>query len=154
MTFVLGARSLKKLEGVHDDLVKVTKLAITLSKQDFTIVQGLRTHAEQEANVKNGASQTMRSRHLTGHAIDVAAWTNGEIDWDDEDSYREIAQAFLEAAKQLNTEVLWGGAWDLALNYRSSSDDALAHYLADCKKRGKRPFLDIGHFQLTWRNYP
>lgn len=112
MGFKLGLRSRLKLRGVHPDLVKVVELAIQLSSLDFTITEGLRTKERQAQLVKAGASMTMRSRHITGHAIDFAALVGGKVRWD-WPLYGTIAAAFKEAARQLDIPIIWGGDWKM-----------------------------------------
>jgi peptidoglycan LD-endopeptidase CwlK len=82
MTIILGQRSLSRLEGVHPDLVRVVKKAAAMSDLDFTVLEGLRTVARQTQLVKQGASKTMNSRHLTGHAVDLAPLIDGKVSWD------------------------------------------------------------------------
>ncbi|WP_162987710.1 M15 family metallopeptidase, partial [Acinetobacter bereziniae] len=67
---------------MHLDLVKVVKRPIEITECDFTVIEGVRSQARQAQLVKSGASQTNNSRHLTGHAVDLAAWVNGTVSWD------------------------------------------------------------------------
>ena len=110
MTFVLGSRSRAKLKGVHPDLVRVVELALSYSPHDFTITEGLRTVARQRELKAAGASQTMNSRHITGHAIDFAVLVGGKVRWD-WPLYGQVAEAFKRAAKELNVPIIWGGDW-------------------------------------------
>jgi peptidoglycan L-alanyl-D-glutamate endopeptidase CwlK len=110
MTFVLGSRSLSRLKGVHPDLVRVVELALTYSPHDFTITEGLRTVARQRELKAAGASQTMNSRHITGHAIDFAVLVGGKVRWD-WPLYGQVAVAFKRAAKELKVPIIWGGDW-------------------------------------------
>lgn len=110
MAFQLSTRSLANLEGVHPDLVRVVKRAMELSEVDFAVVEGLRTQARQKQLVKAGASQTMDSRHLTGHAVDLAPYIGGQIRWDWPPFYK-IADAMQAAAKELGVSLNWGGDW-------------------------------------------
>ena len=110
MTFKLSKRSLSNLEGVHPDLVKVIKRAIAITEIDFTVIEGLRSVNMQKQLVASGASQTMRSRHLTGHAVDLAAIVDGAISWDFK-YYEKIADAVLKAGAELNVPIVWGGLW-------------------------------------------
>lgn len=126
MTFQLGKRSKERLVGVHADLVRVVEHAITLTKIDFTVLEGLRTIERQRELLEAGASQTLNSRHLTGHAVDLGALVNGELRWDWPLS-RLVAEAMKESAKQLNVPLEWGGDW--------------------------RKFKDGPHFQLPWKEY-
>lgn len=127
MSFVLSQKSLSKLEGVHPDLVRVVKRAIKLTPVDFRITEGLRTLARQRELVAAGASKTLRSRHLTGHAVDVVALVGGQVRWD-WPLYPKIAKAFKQAAKEICVPITWGGDWTT--------------------------LKDGPHFQLTWDDYP
>ena len=62
--FKLSKRSLSRLEGVNEQLVEVVKEAITLTKIDFGVTEGLRTLEKQKELVAKGASKTMKSKHL------------------------------------------------------------------------------------------
>jgi len=148
-----GTRSKNKLEGVHPDLVEVATLALSYSSVDFGITQGLRTEAEQKALLASKKSQTMKSRHLTGHAIDVAAYEGANITWNF-DKYIVIAEAVRKAAIEKNVEVGWGAAWLLSLNYYNSAEEAYKAYVNQRKKENRKPFIDGTHFQLSWNNYP
>ncbi|WP_426023710.1 M15 family metallopeptidase [Brevundimonas sp. PWP3-1b1] len=110
MSFRLSTRSRTRLVGVHPALTAVVEAAILRSPVDFMITEGLRTATSQAALVKAGASRTLRSRHLTGHAVDVAALVEGQVRWD-WPLYGRIAQAFKAAAADLKTPLIWGGDW-------------------------------------------
>lgn len=127
MPYSLSQRSLSRLQGVHPDLVKVVKRAIELSEIDFAVTEGLRTIERQKELFAKGASTTMKSRHLTGHAIDVAAIVGTSIRWD-WPLYDKISVAFKAAAKELNVPIVWGGDW--------------------------KSFKDGPHFELDSKKYP
>ena len=110
MTFRFSSRSLRNLEGVHPDLVAVAHRALQLTEVDFLVTEGLRTMEKQIELVRAGASRTTRSRHLTGHAIDVAAWVAGGVRWD-WPLYEELSKAFKQAAAELKVPIVWGGDW-------------------------------------------
>lgn len=110
MTYRLGRRSLARLEGVHPDLVRVVKRAIEVTPVDFTVLEGLRSRERQSKLVQAGASRTMRSRHLTGHAVDLGAWVDGTVAWD-WPLYHQIAQAMFSAAGGFHIPIRWGGNW-------------------------------------------
>lgn len=100
----------------HDDLERVAVLALKYSKYDFGITCSLRTIEEQEQLVKDGKSQTMKSRHLpneqgVSEAIDFAVYLNGSITWSIR-YYRVVAQAFFRAAIELGVDIEWGGLWE------------------------------------------
>ena len=108
--WVLDPRSLARLAEVHPDLQKLAVRALALSPVDFIITEGLRTLERQQALLTQGATRTLDSRHLTGHAIDVAARVEGEVRWD-WPLYGRIAEAFAKASQELAIPVTWGGAW-------------------------------------------
>lgn len=110
MSFRLSERSLKRLAGVHPRLVALVREAAALTPVDFMVTEGLRTPSRQSALVKAGASRTHRSRHLTGHAVDVAALVDGQVRWD-WPLYPRIAAAFKAAAARQGTPIVWGGDW-------------------------------------------
>lgn len=108
--FHLGHSSLRKLEGVDERLVRLVKHAIEITEVDFTILEGLRTTERQALLVARGSSQTMNSRHITGHAIDIAPWVNNTVSWRWPD-FRALAPFIFEAARNLEIPIEWGGNW-------------------------------------------
>ncbi len=108
--FKLSRRSLERMQGVHTDLVKVVLLAIQLTEVDFGVTEGLRTLEKQREYFAKGASKTMKSRHLTGHAVDLAAYIGSEVRWD-WPLYHKLADAMKRAANSLNVAIVWGGDW-------------------------------------------
>lgn len=108
--FKLSNRSKERLKGVHPDLIAVVYRALQLTPVDFGIAEGLRTKGRQAELVAQKKSQTYNSRHLTGHAVDVVAYTGKEISWDWA-LYEEINKAFQQAAKELGVSITWGGSW-------------------------------------------
>ena len=110
MSFRLSARSRRALDGVHRDLVAVVEAAIQRTTVDFMVTEGLRSPDRQAALVRAGASRTLNSRHLTGHAVDVAAWVDGQVRWD-WPLYPRIAEAFKSAAAERGVALIWGGDW-------------------------------------------
>lgn len=127
MTYTLSKKSRDRLVGVHQDLVKVVERAIEITEIDFAVLEGVRSKTRQEHLVKAGASQTMRSRHLTGHAVDLGAYVAGSVRWD-WPLYHKLAVAVKQAAAELQVPIEWGGDWTL--------------------------FKDGPHWQLPWKDYP
>jgi len=109
--FKLGATSLARLKGVHPDLVKVVKRAIELTPIDFTVLEGLRSKERQQQLVAKGASKTMNSYHITGHAVDIAPLVDGKVTWDWK-YYNLLAPIVKQAAKELGVNITWGGDWE------------------------------------------
>lgn len=110
MTYKFSEISLKRLEGVHPDLVRVMEKSIVDSPYDFGITEGLRTKARQSALVMAGASQTMNSRHITGHAVDIVIFYEGSVTWKFS-YYTDVADHILAIAKQEGVDITWGGIW-------------------------------------------
>ncbi|ENZ5479592.1 endolysin [Serratia marcescens BIDMC 44] len=108
--FRFSPRSEKNLQGVNPALVSVVRRALELSPVDFGITEGLRTMERQHEMVRTGKSQTLKSRHLTGHAVDVVAYLGTNISWEWK-YYEQIAAAFKQAGKELGTVIEWGGDW-------------------------------------------
>ena len=151
--FILSKKSLSRLEGVHDDLVKVVKRAIEITQIDFTVLEGVRSKARQAQLVASGASKTMDGRHLTGHAVDLAAYVAGSPRWD-WPLYYKLAEAVQQAAKELGVSVVWGGVWDRKLVDIGDPADAVADYVQRRKALGKKAFIDGPHFELSRQEYP
>lgn len=127
----LTVKEEKRLSSVHPDLEKVVRLAIKkLAKAvpsiSIYVLEGIRTKARQEELFKAGATRTMNSRHLTGHAIDLGAYVNNKLRWD-WPLYNVINAAMKEASEELNIPIEWGGNW--------------------------RTFKDGPHYQLPFSNY-
>lgn len=133
MGYNLSDRSLTRLTGVHSDLVRVVKRAIQITDIDFTVLEGLRTVARQRQLVAQGASKTMKSRHIHGFAVDLAPMLDFDGDGDKEVSwswphYHRLAPFIQEAARLENVPIEWGGLW--------------------------RSFRDGPHWQLPASRYP
>ena len=149
MAFKLSNRSLSKLEGVNDDMVRVVSRAIELTEVDFGVIQGLRTLEEQKALVAKGASQTMKSKHLDGLAVDLMAYVGGRGVWE-LNVYDEVADAMKAAAIEEGVALRWGAAWhiDDIREWDGSMEDALNAYVDARRSQGRRPFIDAPHFEL------
>lgn len=128
-------RSLRNLLGIHPDLRRVMDRALQESPVDFVVTEGLRTLQRQRELVRIGASKTLNSRHLTGHAIDFYAWVDldvdGKIEFVEMSNPRlmkQIADAMKAAAVKEGVAIVWGGDW--------------------------RTFKDAPHIELDRRKYP
>lgn len=146
--FRLSERSKARLSGVHPDLIRVVMRAIEITKIDFGVTEGLRTEKRQRELVAAGASKTMNSRHITGHAVDLAAFVGRELRWDF-GLYIQLAEAMRDAAREFGIPVVWGGSWML-LNNMDDVAGSVAQYTARKKQEGDRPLIDGPHFEL-WR---
>ena len=123
----LDARSERNLKGVHPDLVAVMREAIRRHPVKATITEGLRTLERQRKLLAAGASRTLKSRHLTGHAVDIVFIMDKRARWD-WPLYKDFADTVKAVAKEKNIRVVWGGDW--------------------------RTFKDGPHFELYRKDYP
>lgn len=125
---MLDARSEARLKGVHPHLVRVIKVASTMGGS-FIVTEGLRTLKRQALLVEAGASRTMKSRHLTGHAVDLACLINGgrEVSWKYV-LYEQLNEIIQEAARLHKASIVWGGTF--------------------------RSFKDGCHWELSRKEYP
>ena len=133
MRYKLSLRSRQRLSGVHPDLVAVVKRAIEITEQDFFVGEGIRSVERQKRLVASGASRTMNSRHITGHAVDLHPFpyhgdhdVDGVQNSDDWDAYEPIVDAVRQAAEELCVKVTHGYDWG----------------------------WDAPHHELDWKKYP
>lgn len=103
-------RSANLLSKGHPDLRAVARLALKKSPLDFAVTEVLRTLPTQKRMVAEGKSETLNSRHLTGHALDFAPIVDGKVSWDFKHA-QAIAWAFKEASRELGIPITWGGEW-------------------------------------------
>jgi peptidoglycan L-alanyl-D-glutamate endopeptidase CwlK len=124
---MLNTRSLAALKGVHSDLVRVVKRAAELAPGSFIVTEGLRTVERQRDLFARGLSKTMKSRHLTGHAIDFAPLIDGQVTWKTP-AFLPVISAFKQAAVDMKVPIVSGGDW--------------------------RTFKDYPHIELDRKSYP
>lgn len=149
MDFKLSQRSLDRLKGVDLDLVEVVKRAIDLTEIDFGVSEGLRTLERQKELVSKGASQTLKSKHLGGKAVDLVAYIGPRVSWE-LNVYDDIADAMRQAAKELKVTLKWGAAWHKNLSDSDmSAEDLMNEYIDLRRSQNRRPFIDAPHFELA-----
>jgi len=127
MGIVLSSRSISRLQDVHPDLVRVVHRAAATSDLDFMVLEGRRTLDRQKQLLAAKATRTLNSRHLTGHAVDLAPMLGGNVSWD-WPLYHRLAKIVKAAAAAENVPLTWGGDW--------------------------RTFKDGPHWELPWEQYP
>lgn len=153
--FTLGTRSIARMKGLHPKLIAVVSRAIQLTEQDFTVVAGFRTAAEQNALFRKGASQKdgykNKSNHQAasdgfGHAVDLAPYKKDPADWN---NYYPIAVAMSLAATELKVKIKWGGNWYESMDQYPAT--LLSVKLAVERYKIDHPgpdFIDGPHFEL------
>jgi len=151
---MISARCELRLAGVHPDLVRVVRRAAE-GGATFRVTEGLRTRERQAELVASGASQTMNSRHLTGHAIDMAPIADGVVSWD-WTHFFPLADAVADAARKEGVPLIWGGAWGRTVQDwpQGRAKQAQDAYVAERRAMGRKPFLDGPHFELPVGSYP
>jgi peptidoglycan L-alanyl-D-glutamate endopeptidase CwlK len=122
---MMTARDRDRLAGVHPDLARVVEAA--RARTAFIVVEGLRSRQRQAQLVAQGKSRTMESRHITGHAVDLAPLVDGKVSWDWK-HFHPMAAAVKASAVDLGVSIVWGGDW--------------------------KTFPDGPHFELDRRVYP
>lgn len=129
------ARSLRNLQGIHPDLRKVMDRALQEAPFAFVVTEGLRTLERQRELVRIGASRTLNSRHLTGHAVDLVPFVDidkdGRVETEEMYAwplYNQLAPVIKSAALKEGVDIVWGGDW--------------------------KKFRDGPHWELNWKKYP
>ena len=150
MAFKLSNRSKKNLDGVDDRLVAVVEYAIEVTKVDFAVIEGIRTIQRQRELVASGASQTMNSKHIDGHAVDLMAYIGNRASWE-LNLYDDIADAVKLAAIEVGVPIKWGAAWHIPdiRSWDGTMQDALDGYTDLRRSQGRRAFIDGPHFEIS-----
>lgn len=138
MTFVLGSKSLKALEGVDPRLVKVVKRAIAISTVDFRVIEGVRTPARQKELYAQGRTKpgnivtwTMKSNHFVnpktgfGQAVDLLP---APYDWKELGPFDAVSKAMFQAANDCKVHIRWGANWDQDGNPREKGETDSPHF--------------------------
>jgi peptidoglycan L-alanyl-D-glutamate endopeptidase CwlK len=126
---MLSARDVTRMHGLHPDLYRVVLAMGEYCPTPFMVLEGVRSVAQQADYVAAGSSKTMNSRHLTGHAVDLAPLLpDGSIPWDAWPRWEAFAKHMEGAAAMCGVPVEWGGDWP--------------------------KFPDGPHWQLPWDTYP
>jgi hypothetical protein len=146
--FKLSERSLSRLEGVDADLVSVVLRAIEITPIDFGVTEGLRSLEKQKEYVAKGVSQTLKSKHIEGKAVDLVAYLGSRISWEIT-LYDNIADAIKQAAIEKDVPIRWGAAWHIPdiRKYDGTMQEATDEYVKLRVSQGRRPFIDAPHFE-------
>ncbi|EPZ0566433.1 DUF5776 domain-containing protein [Listeria monocytogenes] len=129
MTSYYYSRSLANVNKLADNTKAAARKLLDWSESngiEVLIYETIRTKEQQAANVASGASQTMRSYHLVGQALDFVMTKGKTVNWG---AYRsDKGKKFVAKAKSLGFE--WGGDWSgfvdnphLQFNYKGYGTD-------------------------------
>ncbi|MGF9741569.1 peptidoglycan-binding protein [Priestia megaterium] len=106
------------------------------NKIEILITETIRSVATQKQNVAKGASQTMRSYHIVGQAIDfVPVKSNGAIDYSAYEKQPYIKA--LQYAKKIGFG--WGGDWKTFKDKPHLENKTIAYGSDTFKTRGSLP---------------
>ena len=147
--FRLSTRSMSRLEGINPEIINVVTEAIKLTRVDFGVTCGIRTVEEQKKLVDSGASQTIKSKHLEGRAVDLVAYVGSNVSWQ-LNMYDDIADAMAMASRKLDVPLKWGAAWTIGniAEWKGSMEEAMNSYVDLRRSQGRRPFIDAPHFEM------
>lgn len=107
---MISARCELRLAGVHPDLIRVVRRAAEGGAMFRVPLDGGRRTPERQAELmRAGKTQTLNSRHLTGHAVDLAPLVGTDVSWDWKHFY-PMADAIADAARAEGVPLIWGGA--------------------------------------------
>ena len=164
MPFQFGTRSRAALITVDPRLDRVANKALAVSKQDFGVVEGFRSDADQlkawltghsKLNgipvgiIRNGIKGTGLGNHQSGHAIDCYPWVNGQPELEDLTYFYPMVLAFCLAAKVEGVLIRWGADWDHCLNDETPTLEAISQIPKLYEARHPGPdFIDSPHFEL------
>lgn len=134
--FYFGNSSLQKLETVDPDLEDLMYAVMGKQLMDFTIIEGYRSRARQQALFDNGDSKVAVSKHNHNPAlaIDIAPYP---IRWGDKGSstrvkdignFYRLAGIVLATAKELEIHIRWGGDWNMNGDIYDQDFDDLVHF--------------------------
>lgn len=142
-----SAGSLRHMEQLQPDMLKVLDIFICITKIDAIVIDVARTREQQRSLVASGKSKTMNSRHLlrlplaggraVSHAVDLAPWVNRHVPWEDIDAFRAVSKYMFRAAFIAKVPIEWGG-----------------HFCSFNIAEGPKPWFDGPHYQLPWSIYP
>lgn len=150
MAFNLSQKSLDKMNGVDERLQRAVKRAIQLTKQDFMVLEGVRTREQCMINYGKGRTiaqcvakgvpaqyanpnaakvtwlnDPFASKHVSGKAVDLVPYP---VDWNDLKKFDAIAKAMLQAAKELGIPIRWGADWNSNGRPREKGETDSPHF--------------------------
>ena len=149
----LSRRDLERLAGVHPLLAETVRVCYAMSPLPLTVLEGLRTLDRQREYVRIGASRTLDSRHLTGHAVDLGVLDGADVSWHWPLYYR-LAILMRQAAEVTGAKLVWGGVWDKRMDeYTRTCAEEVRMYGNRWHKthpgEGGGPLLDGPHYELA-----
>ncbi len=103
-------RTESNLIGVDPELEAIVRYAYETCPIPFIVIDGVRTLDEQKEHLKNGATTTLHSKHLSGLAIDFVPTS---FDWNNIEAFTEIGECF----KDIDDRIVWGGDWETFRDY-------------------------------------
>ena len=138
------------MDGLHPTLQKILNRAITISPQDFMVLEGVRSDEQCYINYGKGRTvaqctakgvpakyaqpklakvtwlnNPLSSKHVSGKAVDLVPYP---VNWNDLTKFDQVAKAMFAAAKELGVSIRWGADWDNDGNYREKGEYDSPHF--------------------------
>ena len=130
--YKFGTRSIDNLKGIHPKLTILMGVSLMNSPCDFTITDGVRTTAQQQALYAQGRTKpgkvvtncdgvNSKSNHQVkadgmGYAVDLYPYVSGSVQLNDVANLQKIAAHVKATAKTLGYTIEWGGDWAMRDN--------------------------------------
>ncbi|WP_406621781.1 M15 family metallopeptidase [Bacillus atrophaeus] len=142
MTMYYYSRNMDNINKLGDKTKAAAKKLMNYAEKNeigVLIYETIRTEAQQRQNVNKGVSQTMRSYHLVGQALDfvpTVGYSKSGVNWNGYGA--SDIKKFIAYAKSIGFE--WGGDWKgfvdkphLQFNYKGYGNDTFG------KKASSKP---------------
>lgn len=79
MSYIFGNASKARMVGLHPNLIKVLEKAITISEQDFTIIEGVRS--DEQCYINFGKGRTAAQCKAAGCPVKYANPKAAKVTW-------------------------------------------------------------------------
>lgn len=110
MPFALTDADRGYLVGVDARLVELVERLADVSPIPFKITEGVRTPERQKQLFAEKKTKTLKSRHITGHAVDIVPLVGGRPSWEWR-HYTPVVKTAKKIAAEMNVRVVFGYDW-------------------------------------------
>lgn len=148
MTMYYYSRNMDNINKLADNTKAAAKKLLAYAEKNkigVLIYETIRTEAQQRQNVNKGVSQTMKSYHLVGQALDfvpTGGYSKSDTKWN---GYGAAdIKKFIAYAKSIGFE--WGGDWKgfvdqphLQFNYKGYGTDTFGKKTTSAPVKASKP---------------
>lgn len=148
MTMYYYTRNMDNINKLADNTKAAAKKLLAYAEKNkigVLIYETIRTEAQQRQNVNKGVSQTMKSYHLVGQALDfvpTGGYSKSDTKWN---GYGAAdIKKFIAYAKSIGFE--WGGDWKgfvdsphLQFNYKGYGTDTFGKKASSAPVKASKP---------------